>query len=69
MKTNGRMDYKIIWTGRSLINVAEILQFISEDNAFAAKKWRIRLEQKGPGADAIPELGFYFCQAQPQRCA
>ena len=54
------MDYKIIWSDRSLINLKEIVEFVASDNVFAAEKLGQSLLQKVVPLAQFPQMGRVF---------
>jgi toxin ParE1/3/4 len=54
------MDYKIVWSDRSLSNLKEIVQFIAEDNAFAAEKMGNTIIKRASLLAQFPQLGAVF---------
>ncbi|HWF20004.1 MAG TPA: type II toxin-antitoxin system RelE/ParE family toxin [Verrucomicrobiae bacterium] len=54
------MDYKIVWSDRSLSNLKEIVQFIAEDNALAAERMGNTIIKRASFLAQFPQLGAVF---------
>lgn len=54
------MDYKIVWTERSLSNLKEIVQFIAENNPFAAERMGNTIVKRASLLENFPQLGAVF---------
>ena len=54
------MDYKIVWSERSLSNLKEIVQFIAEDNPFAAERMGTTIIKRASLLAQFPQLGAVF---------
>jgi len=54
------MDYKIVWSERSLSNLQEIVQYIAEDNPLAAERMGDFIIKKSSLLAQFPELGSIF---------
>lgn len=58
------MDYKIVWSDRSLIHLLEIIQFIAQDNPQAAEKMSLVILQKASLLGQHPRLGHMYAKLQ-----
>ncbi|HZV33290.1 MAG TPA: type II toxin-antitoxin system RelE/ParE family toxin [Verrucomicrobiae bacterium] len=54
------MDYKVVWSDRSLSNLKEIVQFIAEDNPFAAERLGNTIIKRASLLAQFPKLGSVF---------
>ena len=56
------MDYKVIWDGEALEELAQAVRYIAPHNPDAARKTGEAILQKAGALGAFPQLGKVFCK-------
>ncbi len=58
------MDYKIVWTDRSLAKLEQLVEYIAENDPFAAEKMGLRIYEKTLLLSQFPYLGARFLKLE-----